>query len=147
MRYIFEKYQVYSISRYIFAPPEERPEGDEARDPRQETGREGSGAAEPRVQAAADPAGARSKGRPRAHRGLRKGRGTGPNHLSHRFQPAGVSRPQLKLSGFLTSDSRRWLLNASRPLGAACFPLPPPLPLLLVDELPAPGAAGSSMRP
>lgn len=48
---------------------------------------------------------------------------------------------------FLTSDSRRWLLNASRPLGADCFPLPPPLPLPLADELPAPGAAGSSMQP
>lgn len=109
--------------------------------------RERSGAAEPEVQAAEDPAGAHPEGSPLEHWGLRKGRGTRPNHLSHRFPPAGVSRPQLKLYGFLTSDSRRWLLNASRPLGAACFPLPPPLPLLLADELPAPGATGSSMRP
>lgn len=100
-----------------------------------------------KAQAAADPADARSEGRPRTRRELRKSRGTGPNHLSHGFPPAGVSRPQLKLSGLLTSDSRRWLLNPSRPLGAVCFPLPPPLPLPLVDALPAPGAAGSSMPP
>lgn len=87
-----------------------------------------------------------SRGAPgREESGL--GKGTGSDHLSHHFPPAGASRPQLKLSGLLTSDSRRWLRNASRPLGAACFPLPPPLPLPLAGWLPAPGAAGSSMPP
>lgn len=90
------------------------------------------------------------RGGPGHARGSGLGRRTRPNHLGHRFQPAGTSRPQVKLSRLLTSDSRRWLLNASRPLGAACFPLPPPLPLPLplplAGGLPAPGAAESSMR-
>lgn len=69
-----------------------------------------------------------------------KGPGCGPRHLSRRFPPGDVS-------GFLTSDSRRWLRNASRPLGAPSFPLPPLplLPLSLAGEPAAPGAAGSSM--
>lgn len=56
--------------------------------------------------------------------------------------------PLAAISGFLTSDSRRWLRNASRPLGTAGFPLPPlplPLPLSLAGEPAGPGAAGSSM--
>lgn len=80
------------------------------------------------------------------------GRGRGNQTRSPRppLPPQGISWPQQKLPGLLTSDSRRWLLNASRPLGDACFPLPPPLPLPLLlplaGGLPVPGATGSSMR-
>ena len=95
---------------------------------------------------------ARSTGRfGRAGAGGPRGGGKGPGQIasSHSFPPPGVSQFQQKLSGLLTSDSRRWLLNASRPLGDAGFPLPPPpLPLLLplAGGLPAPGATGFSMR-
>lgn len=85
-------------------------------------------------------AGARSQG----GLGAREGdRATAPQPppSARRHLPAPTEAP-----GLLTSDSRRWLRNTSRPLGDACFPLPPPLPLPLAGGLPAPGAPGSSMR-
>lgn len=132
------------------APPERRPEGVEAPDRGGRRVERGQGMQRPLSRLRRTPRAPAPRGGPGHARGSGLGRRTRPNHLGHRFQPAGTSRPQVKLSRLLTSDSRRWLLNASRPLGAACFPLPPPLPLPLplplAGGLPAPGAAESSMR-
>lgn len=132
------------------APPERRPEGVEAPDRGGRRVERGQGMQRPVSRLRRTPQAPAPRGGPGHARGSGLGRRTRPNHLGHRFQPAGTSRPQVKLSRLLTSDSRRWLLNASRPLGAACFPLPPPLPLPLplplAGGLPAPGAAESSMR-
>lgn len=70
--------------------------------------------------------------------------GPSPYHFSRASRPRASPGPN-RTSWFLTSDSRRWLRNASRPLGAADFPLPLSLPLPLAGRLPAPGAARSSM--
>lgn len=132
------------------APPERRPEGVEAPDRGGRRVERGQGMQRPVSRLRRTPQAPAPRGGPGHARGSGLGRRTRPNHLGHRFQPAGTSQPQVKLSRLLTSDSRRWLLNASRPLGAACFPLPPPfplpLPLPLAGGLPAPGAAESSMR-
>ena len=76
--------------------PQREARGLESPRPAAEDGRRGSGAAEPGVQAAAGPAGARSERRHGARRGLPAAEGDATETPQPTLLPPGVSRSQLK---------------------------------------------------